>query len=114
VSKKLDMADNHVEKEPKHSAKATEIKKEYLKEHLNEVNNLVATWMGELTTPSLIVRERGQVSWGWSIIYRPPSEHNPDSNNIIRRYFEKSNTMEPSRKLRAQAEKHLVSGKPGL
>ena len=46
-------------KAPKHSAMATEIKKEYLKEHLNEVKNLVSTWMGELTTPSLIVRERG-------------------------------------------------------
>jgi len=74
-------------KAPKHSAMATEIKKEYLKKHLNEVKKLVATWMGELTTPSLAVRERGQLSWGWPIIYRPSSEHNPDSNHMIRRHL---------------------------
>ncbi len=74
-------------KAPKHSAMATEIKKEYLKEHLNEVKNLVANWMGELTTPSLNVRERGQLSWGWLTIYRPSSEQNPDSNHIIRHHL---------------------------
>ncbi|MFC1966463.1 hypothetical protein ACFLWI_05915 [Chloroflexota bacterium] len=74
-------------KAPKHSAMATEIKKEYLKEHLHEVKDLVTTWMGELTTPSFIVRERGQLSWGWPITHRPSSEHNPDLNNMIRRHL---------------------------
>ncbi len=72
---------------PKHSTMAIEIKKEYLKEHLNEVKNLVSTWMGELNTPSLLVRGQGQLSWGWPVIHKPSSECNPDSNQILRRHL---------------------------
>ncbi len=69
------------------SAVATELKKEYLKEHLKEVKNLLATWMVELKTPSLLVRDQGQLSWGWPMIHKPSSEHNPDSNHMIRRHL---------------------------
>ena len=79
-------------KESKYSAMATELKKEYLKEHLDEIKKLATTWIGELTAPPIVVRERGKILWGWPTTYKPTQELDADSNNMIRRHV-KSRTL---------------------
>ena len=79
-------------KKSQYSTMATEIKKEYLKEHLDEIKKLAATWIDELTAPPIVKRERGKITWGWLTTYKPSQELDSDSNNMIRRHI-KSRTL---------------------
>jgi len=69
----------------KYSAVASEIKKEYLKEHLEKVREEIETWIFELATPSPFAAVKG--IWGWQEVYRPTKEYDPDSNHILRRHL---------------------------
>lgn len=64
------------------STMAKEIKKEYLKEHLDSVKTLIDSWIRELSTPPPF--ERQGSSWGWQAVYRPPLEQNLDENHMLR------------------------------
>jgi hypothetical protein len=72
-------------KQMKHSPVATELKKEYLREHLESIKSLVRRFISELHPPEpLAPNER---AWGWQSLYRPPSENNPDDNHMLRRHL---------------------------
>lgn len=69
------------------STVAKEIKKEYLKEHLNEVKNFIEIWLRELSAPPPFGRNREQSSWGWQVIYIPSVEQDPDKNHMLRHHL---------------------------
>ncbi len=69
----------------KQSVVAKELKKEYLVQHLKEVERLIANWIGQLKVPGpFSPHEEGL---GWKSEYRPPLETNPDSNHILRSHI---------------------------
>ncbi len=69
----------------KKSAVAKELKKEYLVQHLKEVDELIASWMGQLKVPGpFSPHDEG---FGWESEYRPPLETDPDSNHILRSHI---------------------------
>ncbi len=69
----------------KQSAVAKELKKEYLLQHLEEVERLIANWIGQLKVPGpFSPHEEGL---GWEFEYRPPLEADPDSNHILRSHI---------------------------
>ncbi len=69
----------------KYTTVAQEIKKEYLKEHLEQVKQLVKNWVSELSMPEPLSPHRG--TWGWKSIYRPAIAIEPDNNHIIRHHL---------------------------
>jgi len=69
-------------KSMKHSAVASEIKKEYLKEHLKQVEGLITEWIEQLRAPGSFSPHDGVL--GWESEYRPRLEGDPDSNHILR------------------------------
>ncbi len=69
----------------KQSAVAKELKKEYLVQHLKEVEGLIVNWMGQLKVSGpFSPHEEGL---GWESEYRPPLETDPDSNHILRSHI---------------------------
>lgn len=67
----------------KHSEIGKEIKKDYLKEHLNGVLKLIEDWLPTLKAPPLIVQKG---IWGWESVYLPVVEQDQDNNHILRRH----------------------------
>ncbi len=68
----------------KYSAMASEIKKEYLREHLESTKKIIEDWISELNAPSPFGPHKG--IWGWQAAYRSSIEQDPDSNHILRRH----------------------------
>jgi len=69
----------------KQSAVIKELKKEYLVQHLKEVEGLIANWIGQLKVPGpFSPHEEGL---GWESEYGPPLEADPDSNHILRSHI---------------------------
>lgn len=69
----------------KQSAVARELKKEYLAQHLKEVEGLIVNWIGQLKVPGpFSPHDEGL---GWESEYRPPLEADPDSNHILRSHI---------------------------
>ncbi len=72
-------------KAPKYSRVASELKKEYLREHLESIKDLIRLWMSELHLPEpLAPHDR---VWGWQTLYRSPRQDNPDDNHMLRRHL---------------------------
>ena len=69
----------------KYTPIAQEIKKEYLKEHLENVKQLINNWIKELNVPDPLSPNKG--TWGWQSVYRPSTEIDPDSNHMLRRHL---------------------------
>ena len=69
----------------KNSAIASEIKREYLKEHLEIVKKIIEDWISELVAPSPFAPLKD--IWGWQSVYRPSAEQDPDSNHMLRRHL---------------------------
>ena len=69
----------------KYSAIAREIKKEYLKEHLENVKRAIEIWIPEINTPAPLTSHKDV--WGWQSIYTPPMEQDPDSNHMLKRHL---------------------------
>lgn len=68
-----------------HSLVAEEIKKEYLKEHLDKVKGLIETWISQLSTPGPFSPQ--EVSFGWKSVYIPSVEQDADSNHMLRSHL---------------------------
>ena len=69
----------------KQSAVAKELKKEYLAQHLKEVEGLIVNWIGQLKVPDPVSpHEEGL---GWKSEYRPLLETDSDSNHILRSHI---------------------------
>jgi hypothetical protein len=69
----------------KYSQVAGELKKEYLREHLESVKTLISSWMSELHLPEpLASSER---VWGWQSLYRSTRQDNPDDNHVLRHHL---------------------------
>ena len=68
----------------KYSAVAQEIKKEYLRKHLNSVRKLIEDWLPTLKAPPLMPQKG---TWGWESPYSPVAEQDPDNNHILRRHL---------------------------
>lgn len=62
-----------------------EIKKEYLRKHLDEVGELIVRWKAELNAPRVFALEGS--AGGWRSAYRPPTEEIPDNNHMLRRHL---------------------------
>jgi hypothetical protein len=71
--------------EPKETMMIKEIKKEYLKEHLDSVETLIEGWIGELSMPPILAPQKGV--WGWQSPYRSVIENDPDNNHILRKHL---------------------------
>ena len=69
----------------KYSTIAQELKKEYLKEHLEDVKNLISNWIPQLIAPEPLSPNKG--AGGLQPIYRPPTELEPDNSHILRRHL---------------------------
>lgn len=69
----------------KYSPVAREMKKEYLKEHLETIKALIGSWMAELYAPEPLTPSSG--IWGWQSVYSPPEENYPDNNHMLRRHL---------------------------
>jgi|GEM_PF-4950465 len=67
-------------KRTEYSQMTLEIKKEYLKKHLDEVGELIVRWKAELNAPRVFALKGS--AGGWQSAYRPPTEENPDNNHI--------------------------------
>jgi len=69
----------------KKSAIAKELKKEYLVQHLKEIEVLTGNWIKQLKVPSpFSPHEEGL---GWDFEYKPSLEADPDSNHILRSHI---------------------------
>jgi hypothetical protein len=69
----------------KHSQVAAELKKEYLREHLESIKTLIRNWIAGLHPPEpLAPNDR---VWGWQSLYRPPIENNPDELHMLRHHL---------------------------
>ena len=66
-----------------------EIKKEYLKEHLDQVSKLIEVWIQELSVPLPYSKEHPR---GWQVRYSPSTEQNSDDNHMTRKHL-KSRTL---------------------
>lgn len=71
-------------KDIKTSPIARELKKEYLREHLENVKTLINNWIPQLNAPDPFTSSGGL--WGWQAVYRPPIEQDLDNNHILRRH----------------------------
>jgi len=69
----------------KHSTVARELKREYLKEHLEDVKKLISSWIPQLIAPEPLNPKQG--TGGWQSSYRPVAEQDPDNNHILRRHL---------------------------
>lgn len=68
----------------KESNLAKEIKKDYLKKHLEEVIGLIERWIGELDAPPPLGPREGSLAW--RSVYSPATEQDPDANHMLRRH----------------------------
>lgn len=71
-------------KDIKTSPIARELKKEYLREHLENVKTLIGNWIPQLSAPDPFDISGGL--WGWQTVYRPSVEQDLDNNHILRRH----------------------------
>ena len=69
----------------KYSAVAMELKKEYLKEHLDSVEKLIGEWLQKLLVPTPLTPDKG--IWSWESVYKPTIEQDPDSNHMLRHHL---------------------------
>ena len=60
-----------------------EIKKEHLKRHLDEVENLLGEWRHQLYAPAPFKVSETDAR---TVIYTPPLERDPDNNHILHRH----------------------------
>jgi hypothetical protein len=74
-----------MDKALKNSAVAAELKKEYLREHLQSVKGIIRSWMAELHPPEPFAPDNR--SWGWQTCYQSPREENPDENHMLRHHL---------------------------
>jgi hypothetical protein len=72
-------------KEERVSPIVQEVKKEYLKEHLDDVKDLIRKWLPELKAPAPLDEQDGH--WGWQSVYRASLEQDLDNNHILRRHL---------------------------
>jgi len=63
---------------------AREIKKEYLKGHLDKVVTLVEKWISELRAPILFSKDQLR---GWQEQYSPATEEDSDNNHMLKRHL---------------------------
>jgi len=61
------------------------MKKEYLKEHLEKVEEMVEDWINEMNAPSPFALKNG--IWGWQTVYRPSSEQDPDIKHTLKHHL---------------------------
>lgn len=64
---------------------AADIKRDYLKQHLEDVKRLIQRWISELHAPAPL--EPKESMFGWKSPYRPATEQNPDDNHMLRRHL---------------------------
>ncbi len=69
----------------KYSQVATELKKEYLRDHLESIKTLINSWISELPPPEPLAPNNRV--WGWQSLYRSPRQDNPDDNHMLRRHL---------------------------
>jgi hypothetical protein len=69
----------------KYSAVASEIKKEYLREHLEEIKKLISSWMKYLNAPEPLAPDKG--IWGWQSVYNPTNALDPDNSHMLRHHL---------------------------
>ena len=72
-------------KSTKQSAVTMELKKDFLAQHLKEVEELITNWIGQLKAPGPFSPHDGGL--GWDSEYRSPLEADPDSNHILRSHI---------------------------
>jgi hypothetical protein len=85
LRKRRNRGEEKMAKAVKYSKVAEELKKDYLREHLESVKVLIRTWMSELHPPEPLAPIE-QV-WGWQSLYRSTSQDNPDENHMLRRHL---------------------------
>ncbi len=98
----------------KSEAILAEVRRDRLNKHLNEVENLISTWVSELTAPSPFcwseceesatfgtqpIRMKANVPeyipekhwelWACRSVYKPPTEQDTASNHILRKHLRK-------------------------
>lgn len=66
-----------------------ELKKDYLKKHLYDVEKVIENWSTELNAPPPYTNKS---LWGWAYGYFPTEEQNPEHNHMIRKHL-KSRTL---------------------
>lgn len=69
----------------KNSAVSMEIKKEYLKDHLENIKTVISTWLEQLNATAPFWPQRGY--WGWQSLYRTIAEQDPDTNHSLRHHL---------------------------
>ena len=69
----------------KHSDVARELKKDYLRDHLESVKSLIRDWMSELRAPSPLSPK--DHIWGWQSLYHSTRLDDPDDNHMLRRHL---------------------------
>jgi hypothetical protein len=69
----------------KYSPVAGELKKEYLREHLESVKTLIRDWMLGLHSPEPL--SPNNHLWGWQSRYRLLTQDNPDDNHVLRHHL---------------------------
>jgi hypothetical protein len=91
------------------SAIAIELKKEYLKEHLDKVKILIGKWISELNAPSPFAPE-GPL-WGWQAVYTPATEQIAGNNHMLRRHLRSRTLWKLHTSWQSKVENawHLVS-----
>ena len=67
------------------SAIAADIKREYLKEHLENARRLIERWTSELHATAPLEPKDGV--FGWQLLYQPETERDPDDNHMLRRHL---------------------------
>lgn len=72
-------------KEVEHSSVAQEIRKEYLKEHLDMVRKLVETWIPRLRAPGPFSPTGNR--FGWESVYSPKEEQDADISHMLRHHL---------------------------
>jgi hypothetical protein len=72
-------------KAAKHSAVAEELKKEYLREHLDSVKSLIRDWISALAAAEPLAREDRE--WGWQCARRLPFHGCADEIHVLRRHM---------------------------
>jgi len=72
-------------KKVKETMMVKEIKKEYLKAHLDYVESLIEEWTVELSMPLFLAPGKG--IWGWQSAYRSSIDQDADINHILRKHL---------------------------
>lgn len=73
-----------MQKKVANSSVARELKKEYLREHLDDVRGFIGKWIPQLIAPLPFAWHESR--WGWQSVYKPPLEQDSASNHMLRRH----------------------------